>query len=103
MADAIAEARRRKAEGQANSVAVLSDNSKARFDEIVADAIKTGEPFSLDDLREQLDLAQIPNRARGGLIQRAIKRGWIEHIGYRPSAHAATHRKPINVYRGVSR
>ena len=103
LAEQVAAARRAGEAGRRASVAVLSEEAKATFDRIVGEAIAAGAPFTLDDLRERLDVAQIPNSARGGLIQRAIKAGRIESIGFRRSRHVATHNKPISVYRGVSR
>jgi hypothetical protein len=86
-----------KTEGQALSVAPLSPDAHAAFERIIGNAPKL---FSVNDIRERLDIAQIPDRARGGLFARAVAAGLIapycpagfparvQSTG--PSAHRAT-------------
>lgn len=89
-------------EGKRLSVDALSDSARAAFERVLQEWAATGEAFSSDSMREQLDLAGVPNRARGGLISGAQARGVIRHVGFVRSTHSATHGKWISQYEGAS-
>ena len=88
--------------GQMASLFAVSDTTRQDFERILRLA---PVEFSINDLRCLLDLANIPDRARGGLFAAAVKAGLIVPLivqGYParvpstgPSAHTAT----VRVYR----
>jgi hypothetical protein len=88
--------------GQMRSLFAVSDTTRQDFERILRLA---PVEFSSNDIREYMDLAQIPESARGGLFAAAVKAGWIVPLmvqGYParvpstgPSAHTAT----VRVYR----
>jgi hypothetical protein len=89
-------------EGKRLSVEPLSDTTRREFQRILGDFIAAGEPFSADDLRWALDLADIPTTARGGLISGALARRLIREDGVVRSTHPNTHGKRIGVYVGCA-
>lgn len=87
-------------EGMARSVEPLSDQARIDFDRILKGFIQSGRTFSADDLREALDIAQIPTSARGGLISGAREKKLIHKVGEIRSTHPKTRGKKVNVYSG---
>lgn len=88
-------------EGMRRSTEPLSDATRRAFRRVLDECIATGKPFSLDDMRARLDLAQVPAKARGGLMSQARNAGVVEQVGYVRSTHRPTHGKAIATYRGT--
>jgi hypothetical protein len=63
-----------KAEGQMRSLFAVSDTTRQDFERILTLA---PIEFSSNDIREWMDWADIPEGARGGLFNAAIKAGLI--------------------------
>lgn len=70
---------------------------------VIARWARQGAPFSANDIRGELDAAEVPRRLRGGLIRVAKARGLIRAIPGRQvrSSDIATHSKPVDVYVGA--
>ena len=92
-----------KAEGQMRSLFAVSDTTRQDFERILSLA---PIEFSSNDIRERLDLAQIPESTRGGLFNAALKAGWIvkkmTSDGYPariPSTGTSAHAAYVQVYR----
>lgn len=95
-----------KIEGQQDSLLMLLDEP-ARFDHIIA-AYPPGTELSINDIRDQLDAAQIPVKARGGLFSRAVHAGLLRPLtftvgGHRqnvtvPSTGESAHAAHVRVY-----
>lgn len=97
-----------RVEGQHRSLWPLTDQCRDDFMRIVAD-VPIGRLFSVNDIRSELDMAQIPDRARGGLMSGAIKAGLCAeareiHEGrlvvlHEPSTGPRTNASGVKVYR----
>ena len=92
-----------RAEGQMRSLFAVSDTTRQDFERILTLA---PIEFSSNDIRERLDLAQIPESTRGGLFNAALKAGWIVKKmtvdGYPariPSTGTSAHGAYVQVYR----
>ena len=92
-----------KTEGQMRSLFAVSDTTRQDFERILSCA---PIEFSSNDIRERLDLAQIPEVCRGGLFNAALKAGLIvkkvtaEGIPWRiPSTGTSAHAAYVQVYR----
>jgi hypothetical protein len=96
-------------EGQHRSLWPLTDQCREDFMRIVA-AIPIGALWSVNSIRPELDLAQIPDKARGGLMSGAIKAGLCEEareviegfgvvVLHVPSTGARTNASGVKVYR----
>jgi len=92
-----------RAEGQMRSLFAVSDTTRQDFERILTLA---PIEFSSNDIRLQLDWAQIPESVRGGLFNAAIKAGLIVRKmtsdGYPariPSTSPKTHAAYVQVYR----
>jgi len=59
--------------------------------------------FTTDDIWQDLLIREIPapreRRAMGPVVNRAIRAGYIENIGYRQSQRPVRHAGPIAIYR----
>ena len=91
-----------KAAGKMASLFAVSDTTRQDFERILTLA---PIEFSSNDIRERLDLAQIPEVCRGGLFNAALKAGWIvkkvtaEGIPWRiPSTAPKTHAAYVQCY-----
>jgi len=89
--------------GQMRSLFAVSDTTRQDFERILTLA---PIEFSSNDIRERLDLAQIPEVCRGGLFSAAIKAGLIvrkmtaDGPPWRiPSTDPKTHGAYVQVYR----
>jgi hypothetical protein len=92
-----------RAEGQMRSLFAVSDTTRQDFERILTLA---PIEFSSNDIRERLDLAQIPESTRGALFNAALKAGWIVKKmtvdGYPariPSTGTSAHGAYVQVYR----
>lgn len=82
-------------QGISESQAATPDGQRTTFRAIADQWIDAGVPFSADNLRDDLDAAGIPTRARGGLMYGLIASGVVVQVGWVKSTHPATHHKPI--------
>ena len=92
-----------KAEGQMRSLFAVSDTTRQDFERILRDA---PEMFDCNTIREQMDAAQIPPSARGGLFAQAVTAGLIAPLttpdGYEirtKSKGASAHNATVRIYR----
>jgi len=92
-----------KTEGQMRSLFAVSDTTRQDFERILRWAPME---FSSNDIRAMLDCADIPESARGGLFNAAIKAGLIVRKmtsdGYPariPSTGTSAHAAYVQVYR----
>ena len=91
-----------KAEGQMRSLFAVSDTTRQDFERILR---TVPFEFSINDCREALDLAQIPEKARGGMFAAAVKAGLIAPMtvgGYPcrvPSTGLSAHAATVRMYR----
>lgn len=88
-------------EGMARAIAPLSEQALRDADRIIRHWASLGLPFTADDAREQLDLAQVPLSSRGTIFRNAVRAGVLKKVHYRPSAHTSAHGKPVLVYVGA--
>lgn len=89
-------------QGTQLSLLPLTDGTRETFDAVLATWAASGVPFTSDHLRDDLDAAQVPESARGGLMQGAYKRGLIVPTGaYVQSTHPATHAHPVRQWLGA--
>lgn len=104
---AIDEGRALKAEGVARSGERLTEEDREVFLAVV-EAIEPGTWFSINDVREQLDAAEIPAASRAHLFYAACKSGLIDpvmfSVGGQVVAHQvrstgrSAHNARVNVY-----
>lgn len=104
---AVVEGQALKAEGIARSGERLTEEQRAAFRAIV-EAIAPGTWFSINDVREQLDAAEIPAASRAHLFYAACKSGLIDpvmfSVGGQVVAHQvrstgrSAHNARVNVY-----
>ena len=92
-----------KAEGQMASLFAVSDTTRQDFERILR---CVPFEFSINDCRDLMDAADIPEGARGGLFSAAIKAGLIvrkmtaDGPPWRiPSTDPKTHGAYVQVYR----
>ena len=92
-----------RAEGQMRSLFAVSDTTRQDFERILRWAPME---FSSNDIRVQLSIPDIPESARGGLFNAALKAGWIVKKmtvdGYPariPSTGTSAHGAYVQVYR----
>jgi len=92
--------------GQMASLFAVSDTTRQDFERILRDAPET---FDCNTIREQMDLAQIPPSARGGLFAQAVTAGLIAPLttpdGYEirtKSTGASAHNATLRIYRKVA-
>lgn len=101
-----------KKAGQQLSLLALPEVATETFLRIV-DTVVPGTEVSVNTLRDRLDAAEVPERARGGLFSAALKARLLEPVvltdaagrstPYRePSSGASAHRAPVQVYRRTS-
>lgn len=89
------------AEGLDQALAALSDQARTDFRRILGTWVRSGEVFTTDDMREQLDLAQIRTASRGALMKNSATAGVIRYVGDRRSTHPATHGKKVACWVGT--
>ena len=68
-----------KEQGQSRSVATLSTETWDAFSAIL-EMYSAGTRLSVNDVRVWLDIAQIPEKARGGLFAGAVKSGLLSPV-----------------------
>lgn len=102
-----------RSEGQHRSLWPLTDQCRDDFMRIVQD-VPVGALFHVNSIREALDAAQIPDKARGGLMSGAMKAGFCEQVvqlvpdfgpvvWHVPSTGARTNASGVKVYRRTAR
>lgn len=79
-----------KAEGIARSGERLTEEHRAAFRAIVA-AIEPGVWFSINDVREQLEAAEIPPSSRAHLFYAAVKAGLIDPVSFSVRGQVVAH------------
>lgn len=96
-----------KTQGQQDSLLMLLDDDRAIFDRIIT-AYPPGTELSINDVRDQLDEAGVPVKARGGLFSRAVHAGLLEprvvviggqrvHVTV-PSTGESAHHAHVRIY-----
>lgn len=90
------------------SLLALTDQTHRDFDRVLR-SWPLDAPFTVNDLRDRLDAADIPEKARGVLFNAACRRGVIERATVevdgmtfllsRPSSGESAKGHPIAVYR----
>lgn len=65
---------------------------------VIKDKAKTTAVFSANDVREEMDMAQVEGAVVGAAFARARKLGWIEPDRLVPSTQAETHGKPVMLW-----
>ena len=91
-----------KAEGQMRSLFAVSDTTRQDFERILR---AVPFEFSINDCRDMMDAADIPEKVRGGLFAAAVKAGLIAPFtvgGYAarvPSTGLSAHTASVRVYR----
>jgi hypothetical protein len=71
--------------------------------DIIAAWAATGRAFSSNSLRQEFDLAQIPQPVRGTAFAYARRQRWIRPLGWETSTKRNTHAKPVTVWAGPKR
>jgi len=93
-----------KIEGQERSLFDLLESTWDQF-VLVLDTIPKGHLFTVNSVRDLLEVADIPLRSRGGLFARAARAGLMEpalHMGYElhePSLGTSAKGAGVRVYR----
>ena len=93
-----------KIEGQERSLFDLLESTWDQF-VLVLNTIPKGHLFTVNSVRDLLDIADIPVRSRGGLFARAARAGLMEpalHMGYQlfePSLGSSANGAGVKVYR----
>lgn len=65
----------------------------------VLDTTSTGDEVTSNDLRDLLNMADIPEKSRGGLFAQAVEHGYLRRAGYVQSTGDSAHRSPIRRYK----
>lgn len=65
--------------GQRQSLLGLLVDDVERFLEVIRE-VRPGAEFTVNDVRDRLDAAEIPDKARGGLFAKAAKAGLIRPV-----------------------
>ena len=93
-----------RAEGQSRSLFSLSEDTWDTFEAIIR-TVTPGTHLHVNGLRELLDIADIPPKARGGLFSGAVKAGLIKPVftadGYEvrvPSSGESAHCATVRLY-----
>jgi hypothetical protein len=92
-------ARQRRDEGMAATVEAHPDDA-ALVDRVLAERIRRGGEFSLNDLRPALASVKAKN-VIGARVQAAARAKRIVRVGYVPSTDPATHGHPIANWRAA--
>ena len=93
-----------KAEGQMRSLFAVSDTTRQDFERILR---TVPFEFSMNDCRDLMDAADIPEKVRGGLMAGAVRAGLIVPVtvgGYAarvPSTGLSAHCATVRVYHRV--
>lgn len=61
---------------------------------------RTGEPFSANDVRDELRTVGVSRASTGALFGSAIRAGTLTRVGYVRSTDVGTHAKPVMLYVG---
>lgn len=87
---ALDEAQAPKVEGMARSGERLTDEDREAFLAIIA-AIEPGTWFSINDVRDELDAANIPPGSRAHLFYAATKAGLIDPVSFSVRGQVVAH------------
>ncbi|MFD6094006.1 hypothetical protein ACFWGN_17970 [Oerskovia sp. NPDC060338] len=109
---AVAEGQALKTTGQALAARALTPEHRALFRSLVV-ALPVGAQFSINDLRAQLDDANVPEAPRATLFAAAAREGLIEQVlfddgdeEYSPKTRRSTgrsaHRARVNVWQRIA-
>jgi hypothetical protein len=90
------EGKRLAAEGMARATAAHPDE-RAAVDAAIAEAARSGQPFSANSIRH---LHNVAGPVVGAAFQAAAKAGLIRKLGYEPSTDPGTHGHPVATWRG---
>lgn len=85
---------------------IASDAADVRLvltvDQVIADAIATGEPFSANSIRDRMPTVRpglIGSRVHAATLRKEPR---LERVGEEPSTLRSTHAKPIGIWRAAS-
>lgn len=100
---ALAEARARRDQGQADAVAALHPAWRVAAEAAIDELARAGAVFTADDVRDRVGhaLGREHTNALGGLFAAACRAGRIVPVGYRQSTRADARGRVVRIWRGT--
>jgi hypothetical protein len=99
--DLLAEAREARDEGMARTTNAAGDDEITILDAAIARMARSGDVFSANDIRSDLDGVRGP--LVGARFNSARMRGLISPVSYTPSTDPGTHCHPIRTWQGTAK
>lgn len=97
--DLLAQGQAGRDEGIARTTEAASDDEITRLDAAIARMAHTGEVFSANDIRSELEGIRGP--LVGARFRAAATSGLIAPVSYTPSTDPRTHHHPIRTWQGA--
>jgi len=99
--DLLAAARAGRDEGMARTTEAAGDDEITVLDAAIARMAATGDVFSVNDIRSELDGVRGP--LVGARFSFARRRGLIVPVSYTPSTEPRTHAHPVRTWQGTAK
>ena len=99
--DLLAQAQASRDEGMARTTEAAEPDEITRLDRAIARMAATGEVFSANSIRAELDGVRGP--LIGARFRNAATRGLIVPVSYTPSTDRRTHAHPIRTWQGTAK